>query len=55
MGVAQNLRLWENNVTHINEFGETVTEKIPRRIPPNPWKIICQPSLASYMYFLVGM
>lgn len=55
MGVLQNLRLWENNVTQINEDGEKVTTKVPRRMPPNPWKILRLPSAKSYGYFLIGM
>ncbi|KAL2011940.1 hypothetical protein VTN00DRAFT_4658 [Thermoascus crustaceus] len=55
MGVQQNLRLWENNVTHINELGETVTTKVERRMPPNPWKILRLPSKLSYSMFFIGL
>lgn len=55
MGVFQNLRLWENNVTHINEVGEMVTTKVERRMPPNPWKILRLPSKLSYSMFLIGL
>ncbi|RLM01579.1 hypothetical protein CFD26_108908 [Aspergillus turcosus] len=55
MGVLQNLRLWENNVTQINEYGEKVTIKVPRRMPPNPWKILRLPSAKSYGYFFIGI
>lgn len=55
MGVLQNLRLWENNVTRINEYGETTTEKVPRKLPPAPWKILALPGWKSYMYFALGL
>lgn len=55
MGVKQNLKLWENNVTHIDENGDMVTERIPRVLPPNPWKVMRMLSAENYMFFFMGL
>ncbi len=36
MGVLQNLKLWENNVTFINENGVNVTKYVPYVMPLVP-------------------
>lgn len=55
MGVKQNLKLWENNVTHIDENGDMVTECVPRVLPPNPWKVMRMLSAENYMFFFMGL
>lgn len=55
MGLLQNLRLWENNVTRINDDGEMTTETVPRRLPPAPWKLMALPGAKGWMYFALGL
>jgi len=55
MGILQNLKLWENNVTLIDERGVKVTKKVPRAMPPNPWKIIRMLSAQNWLFFLIGL
>lgn len=55
MGLKQNLKLWENNVTYIDENGDTVTERVPRVLPPNPWKVLRLMSGENYMFFFMGL
>lgn len=55
MGVKQNLRLWENNVTLIDERGVMVTKKVPRVMPPNPWRVVRLLGPKQWVYFLIGL
>jgi SHS family lactate transporter-like MFS transporter len=55
MGVLQNLKLWKNNVTHIDEHGNEVTEEVPRVMPPPPWKVVALLDLKSWLYFFLGL
>lgn len=55
MGIKQNLKLWENNVTYLDENGTTVSRKIPRVMPPAPWKLARMLTLRSWMFYLVGL
>ncbi|KAI9875269.1 MAG: hypothetical protein M1830_008694 [Pleopsidium flavum] len=55
MGILQNLKLWENNVTLIDERGVKVIKKVPRAMPPNPWKIIRMLSAQNWLFFLIGL
>jgi SHS family lactate transporter-like MFS transporter len=55
MGVLQNLKLWENNVTFIDENGEVVTKKMPRVAPPAPWKVVGLLTLENWIFFIVGL
>jgi hypothetical protein len=55
MGVIQNLKLWKNNVTHIDAHGNEVTEEVPRVMPPPPWKVIALLDLKAWLYFCLGL
>lgn len=55
MGVLQNLKLWENNVTFIDENGEMVTKKMPRVAPAAPWKVVGLLTLENWIFFIVGL
>jgi SHS family lactate transporter-like MFS transporter len=55
MGIRQNLRLWENRVTYIDEDGVVTSAIRPRQLPPAPWKLIGLLTWKNWMYFLVGL
>ncbi|KAJ5981882.1 hypothetical protein N7499_009061 [Penicillium canescens] len=55
MGVIQNLKLWKNNVTHIDANGNEVTEEVPRVMPPPPWKVVALLDLKAWLYFCLGL
>lgn len=55
MAILQNLKLWKNNVTHIDEHGTEVTEEVPRVMPPPPWKVIALLDLKAWLYFVLGL
>lgn len=55
MGILQNLKLWTNNVTFIDEYGVEITKEVPRAMPPAPWKVIALMDRKAWMYFLIGL
>lgn len=55
MGIKQNLKLWENNVTYLDENGVTASRKILRVMPPAPWKLARLLSTRSWILYLVGL
>lgn len=55
MAILQNLKLWKNNVTHIDERGNEITEEVPRVMPPPPWTVIALLDLKAWLYFVLGL
>jgi MFS transporter, SHS family, lactate transporter len=55
MGIKQNLKLWENHVSYLDENGNTVTRKLPRTAIQNPYHIARLLSARAWIFFLVGL
>lgn len=55
MGIKQNLKLWENHVTYIDEDGFEVTKIVPRTLPTAPWKIVGLLNFRAWVFFIVGL
>jgi SHS family lactate transporter-like MFS transporter len=55
MGIKQNIKLWENYVTYLDENGNTKTKRLPRSMPQNPYKVARLLSARSWLFFFVGL
>jgi hypothetical protein len=55
MGIRQNLKLWENNVVHLNHDGVYVMEKVPRVWPLSPWQVVRRLSARGWLFFIIAM
>ncbi|KAF8189587.1 major facilitator superfamily domain-containing protein [Mycena galopus ATCC 62051] len=55
MGIKQNLKVWDTTATYLDENGVTVTRKIPRELPPAPWKLLGLLTWRSWVFWFVGL
>ncbi|KIW92601.1 uncharacterized protein Z519_06448 [Cladophialophora bantiana CBS 173.52] len=55
MGVKQNLKLWENHITYIDENGVEQSSVAKRTVPIAPWKLVSLLSGRAWMFFFVGL
>lgn len=51
MGIKQNLKLWENQLSYLDENGITVTQKLSRTIPQTPYTLLRLLSASSGVFF----
>jgi SHS family lactate transporter-like MFS transporter len=51
MGIKQNLKLWENQLSYLDENGITVTQKLSRTIPQTPYTLLRLLSARSGVFF----
>ncbi|KAJ9609913.1 hypothetical protein H2200_006242 [Cladophialophora chaetospira] len=55
MGIKQNLKLWENHVTYIDEYGVERSIVAKRTVPIAPWKLVSLLSGRAWMFFFIGL